>query len=112
MSPVVCEHLRAVKRGRSLIVVDRDRPVALLTPIRRLELVSEWLEAVDFVLLRAPVLSRAAEPLPMALGTLNAIHLSTALVWRERTGEALIMATHDLALGLAARSFGFAVIGL
>ena len=27
------EHLRAVKRGRSLTVLDRDRPVAVLAPV-------------------------------------------------------------------------------
>jgi prevent-host-death family protein len=27
------EHLRAVKRGRALTVVDRDRPVAVLSPV-------------------------------------------------------------------------------
>lgn len=73
--------------------------------------VAEWLEAVDLVLLRAPVLDRAAQPLPTPLGTLDAIHLATMLVWRERMGSALTVATHDTALAIAARSFGFEVIG-
>jgi predicted nucleic acid-binding protein len=73
--------------------------------------VNEWLEAIDLVLLRPAVLGRAGEPLPAPLGTLDAIHLSTALVWRDRVGKSLTVATHDAALGLAARSFGFAVIG-
>lgn len=29
----------------------------------------EWLEAVDLVLLRPPVLGRASEPMPMPIGT-------------------------------------------
>jgi len=72
---------------------------------------SEWLEAVDLVLLRQPVLARASEPLPTPLGTLDALHLATALVWRERTQQPLVMATHDRDLALAARSFGFEVLG-
>lgn len=74
--------------------------------------VSESLEAIDLVLLRAPVLSRAGDPLPTPLGTLDAIHLATALVWRDRMSQALVVATHDAALALAARSFGLDVLGV
>jgi len=77
-----------------------------------IRVVSEWLEAVDLVLLRPPVLSRAAEPMPVPLGTLDALHLASALVWRDRMGAAPVMATHDTALGLAARSFGLEVRGV
>lgn len=51
--------------------------------------VNDWLEAIDLVLLRPPVLSRASEPMPMPLGTLDAIHLATALIWRDRVGSLL-----------------------
>ncbi len=78
----------------------------------RMRVVTEWLEAIDLVLLRAPILSRASEPLPTLLGTLNALHLATALIWRDRIGSLPIMATHDTALGLAARAFGFEVRGI
>jgi hypothetical protein len=64
------------------------------------------------MLLRPPVLSRAGEPLPTPLGTLDAIHLASALTWRERMGALPMMATHDAALGLAARAFGFEVRGI
>jgi hypothetical protein len=49
--------------------------------------------------------------LPTALGTLDAIHLATALVWRDRQNVALTIATHDAALATAARAFGFDVVG-
>jgi predicted nucleic acid-binding protein len=74
--------------------------------------ISEWLEAVDLVLLRPPVLSRASEPMPMPLGTLDAVHLATALIWRDRMGALSTIATHDAALGSAARTFGFDVRGI
>lgn len=57
------------------------------------------------------VLARAAQPFPTSLGTLDAIHLSTALLWREQTGESLTLATHDAALALGARAFGIPVVG-
>jgi predicted nucleic acid-binding protein len=58
------------------------------------------------------VLDRAAQPMPTALGTLDAIHLATALLWRETRGEDLVMATHDAALALGAQAHGLTVIGV
>lgn len=78
---------------------------------RRRAVVSEWLETVDLVLLQRAILSRAAEPLPIPLGTLDALHLATALVWRERVQQDVVVATHDVFLAQAASSFGFEVLG-
>lgn len=109
---LVSSELIAVESART---IDRLRLQGALTveeaAVRR-RAVSDWLEAIDLVLLRPAVLSRASEPLPTALGTLDAIHLATALVWRERMGVVPTMATHDSALGLAARTFGFDVRGI
>ena len=58
------------------------------------------------------MLSRASDPLPTPLGTLDAMHLATALIWRDRMESVPIIATHDTALGLAARTFGFDVLGI
>ncbi len=79
---------------------------------RRREAVYRIVEALTVIEPTRPVLSRAAQPFPVVLGTLDAIHLATALLWRERSDADLVMATHDAALGLAARAVGFRVIGL
>ncbi len=79
---------------------------------RRREAVYRIVEALTLVEPTRPVLARAAQPLPVVLGTLDAIHLATALLWRERSTRDLVMATHDAALGLAARAVGFRVIGI
>jgi uncharacterized protein len=73
--------------------------------------VGDWLETIDLVRLQLPILARASEPFPAVLGTLDALHLATALVWRDRMGQSITLATHDARLGLAARSFGIDVIG-
>jgi len=94
--------------------IDRLRLQGSLTPDEaavRLRSVTDWLEAIDLVLLRPTVLSRASEPMPMPLGTLDAVHLATALIWRDRMGPLPSMATHDTALASAARAFGFEVLG-
>jgi predicted nucleic acid-binding protein len=69
------------------------------------------LESVDVVDVGRHVLRRASEPFPTPLGTLDAIHLSTAMSWRDVRGAELTMATHDKALATAARSVGLTVIG-
>lgn len=70
------------------------------------------LEGVEVVDISRPILRRASEPFPAPLGTLDAIHLSTAMSWRDAKGEVLTMATHDKALATAARSVGLEVIGV
>lgn len=109
---LVASELIAVEALRT---IDRLRLQGALSPddaASRRETAMEWLEAVDLVLLRRPILARASEPFPTPLGTLDALHLATALVWRDRKGQGLEMATHDRDLALAARSFGFDVRGV
>jgi len=109
---LVSSELLAVESART---IDRLRLQGALTVEEaavRLRTITDWLEAINLVLLRPPVLSRASEPLPTPLGTLDALHLATALIWRERMGNLPTMATHDSALGLAARTFGFEVRGI
>lgn len=109
---LVSSELIAVESARA---IDRLRNQGALTmneAVERTGLVNEWLEAVDLVLLRPPILSRATEPMPVSLGTLDAIHLATALIWRDRLGPLPQMVTHDAALGAAARAFGFDVRGI
>lgn len=50
--------------------------------------------------------------MPTELGTLDAIHLATALLWRDMVGAELTMATHDSALAIAAEAHGLPVVGV
>ncbi|MET0553835.1 MAG: type II toxin-antitoxin system VapC family toxin [Vicinamibacteria bacterium] len=108
---LVSSELLAVEALRTL---DRLRLQGLLTieeASARREIVTEWLEGIDLVLLQRPILARASEPFPTPLGTLDSLHLATALVWRDRTQASLVMATHDRDLALTSRSFGFEILG-
>jgi predicted nucleic acid-binding protein len=69
------------------------------------------IEGCEVVDVARTVLRRAAEPFPTPLGTLDAIHLATALAWRDAMAAPLVMATHDRALATAAQSMGMEVIG-
>ncbi len=72
----------------------------------------EWVECVDFVQLDSSLMSRASDSFPVSLATLDALHLATALAWREQYGAPLALWTHDRQLALAARSMGFEVEGI
>ena len=69
------------------------------------------LSRCDAIEITKAVLARASEPFHSSLGTLDAIHLATAVLHRERSAPDLVFATHDSALALAARSHGFEVFG-
>jgi predicted nucleic acid-binding protein len=78
---------------------------------RRREAVFQLMEYVELVDISNAVLERASQPFATELGTLDAIHLASALLWRETTGQDLVMATHNHALATAARSMGLRVAG-
>ncbi len=108
---LVSSELLAVECPRTIDRLRLQGALSLEEAVARRNAIAEWLEAVDLVLLQRPVLSRAGDPLPTPLGTLDAIHLATALLWREQTGLDPVVATHDAALALAARAFGLETLG-
>lgn len=104
----------ALAETECLRTLDRLRVRAGLSDTelaRRRDAVFRILESLEVVEVTATVLARAAQPLPTELGTLDAIHLATAVLWREHRGGDLVMATHDVALATAARASGFTVRG-
>ena len=109
---LVSSELLAVESLRTIDRLRLQGDLSVEEAASRRETVTEWLEAVDLVLLQRPILARASEPFPTPLGTLDALHLATALVWRDRMRQAVVMATHDRDLALAARSFGLDVRGV
>lgn len=98
-----------------LRTLDRLSLEGSLTPehiaVRR-ETIYRIMEAAEIVEPTGAVLRRASSPLPTPLGTLDAIHLATALLWAELRSQSPVMLTHDRALGTAARAFGLRVVGV
>ncbi len=74
--------------------------------------VMQVLGALTLLRIDPVVLDLAARPLPAPLGALDAIHLATALVWRDAEDPDLKFATNDRALGAAAHAFALEVLGL
>jgi predicted nucleic acid-binding protein len=103
---ITTECLRTLDRLRLRAALsDADvatRRAAILALIASLQIVE-----IDSV-----VLDRAAQPMPTVLGTLDAIHLATALLFKDQNRQNLVMTTHDAALALGAQAHGLAVLGV
>ena len=100
------ECLRTLDRLRLEALLDEKKLAAAR------EAVYSVVATFEIVEVTRSILTRASQPSPTALGTLDAIHLSSALSWRERTGRSLVMATHDDALATGARAHGLRAIGI
>ncbi len=81
-------------------------------------LVDKWavlarvFRSIAVVELGPQILSDAAQPRPLPLATLDALHLATAVAVRSRRSPELVFATHDRQLGRAAAAAGFEVVGI
>lgn len=76
--------------------------------------IADLLRRINVVALDDFVLEEAARPLSVVLGTLDAIHLASAVLHRasQRDDERpIVFATHDAQLARAARAMNFEVIG-
>ena len=105
----------ALIRTESLRTLDRLRLRANLADAevaKRRATVLAVIASLEVVDIREAVLDRAAQPMPTEVGTLDAIHLATALLWKEMRRVDLVMATHDEALALGAQAHGLPVVGV
>jgi hypothetical protein len=105
----------ALVTTESLRTLDRVRLRAALSDsemARRRSTILALIDSLELIEIDSLVLDRAAQPMPTELGTLDAIHLASSLLWQDATGEDLTMATHDRALGVAAQAHGLKVVGL
>lgn len=99
----------------SLRTLDRMRIRAGLSDIEvasRRATILNILDSLELIEIDATVLDRAAQPMPTELGTLDAIHLASALLWREAMQIDPILLTHDSALGIAAHAHGLKILGI
>ncbi|HVH77409.1 MAG TPA: PIN domain-containing protein [Stellaceae bacterium] len=70
------------------------------------------LDRVDLIELSESALSRALEPFPVALRTLDALHLATIDFVRRRSGEPVALASYDNRLLAAAQALGIPLAAL
>jgi uncharacterized protein len=105
----------ALVTTESLRTLDRVRLRVNLSDIevaRRRATILALIDSLELVEIDRSVLDRAAQPMPTELGTLDAIHLASALLWKDALGADPVMATHDKALALGAQAHGLKVVGI
>ena len=69
------------------------------------------MDSIEFIEIDQRILERVGSSFPLPLGTLDAIHLASALLWRESFNTRISFLTHDDELGKVARALGFEVFG-
>ena len=84
---ILTESLRTLDRLRLRANLSDEEVATRRATILRL------VASLELVELDEVVLERAAQPMPTELGTLDALHLATAVLWREASGADLVMAT-------------------
>lgn len=77
----------------------------------RVRLLTATIAAINIVSIQAPILRRAAEPFPTIVGTLDAIHIATALLAQEQLKKPLFFLTHDVRQGISAQAAGLQAEG-
>jgi predicted nucleic acid-binding protein len=100
------EARRAVERLRLTAALDDAAVVAAIATLARVE------RGIQHVALSRAVLRRASLPMGTVVKTLDALHLATALLLRERHRVELLFATHDQQQAAAAQALGFECIGI
>lgn len=93
---------RVIQRCRMQGGLDDE---GLITAMDRL---TQVLRGMFLVKLSDPVKKRSMEAFPVSVKTLNALHLSSALLLAEREPEtAVLVFSHDLGMNRCARALGF-----
>ena len=100
------EVLRAVDRARLRGALTDNEVADVVMRARAI------LDGLDLLQLSPSILNRAAQSFLTPLGTLDALHLATAVRLMESTGIELTFLTHDAELGTAARTMNFVVEGV
>jgi predicted nucleic acid-binding protein len=100
------EGLRTIDRFRLQNRIDDSEVAEKITEFKKI------LDCLGLITVKRTVLLRAAEPRSTLINTLDALHLASAYLWRERHRKEMIFLTHDSQLGIAAKAIGFTVEGV
>lgn len=97
---------RVIDRARLATQITDEEVVSLHEEARRV------MRSIEILALTEAILDRAAAAMPTTLGSLDAIHLATALQLAPSLDSPLVVATHDVQLARAAQASGLEVCGV
>lgn len=106
----VSSELIRVETLRTIERIRHEKRLSEETSVKRIELFYKFQEKMDLIPIHREVLNRACQPFPVVVGSLDALHLASAILYRERISQDLVFCTHDKALSAAARVVGFIVL--
>ena len=92
--------------------IDRLRVIGRLTDAQVPDMIqsaSRLVTSIEEIEIYPAVLRRAASPFASVVGTSDAIHISTALLWVSDKADPLVFVTHDVQQSVAARLAGLDV---
>ena len=69
----------------------------------------EAMSRIELLRLDEKILENAGGPFGLPLKTLDAIHLVTAIAWRDRISKEVTFLTHDVQLAAAAKAYHFPI---
>jgi predicted nucleic acid-binding protein len=104
-----------ITRLESLRTLDRLRLEGKLQDeevSEKMRLLGMVLESTGTIAINEAVLKAASQSFPTIIGSLDAIHLASALLCEQKIKGKLIILTHDVRLGIAAQAMGFQTRGL
>jgi len=107
----VSSSLLRVECARALQRMRFDKNISATQIWERSAAVQSIIEQIDLVAMDDEVLDRASGAFVAPLKSLDAIHLATAMMWRDHKRLGLAFATHDYTLARSARYAGFEVLG-
>jgi predicted nucleic acid-binding protein len=106
---VIASELMRVEVFRA---IDRLRVIGRLTDAQVPDMIasaSRLVTSIEEIAIYPAVLRRAASPFASVVSTLDAIHISTALLWMSDKADPLVFVTHDIQQSVAARLAGLDV---
>jgi predicted nucleic acid-binding protein len=96
---------------RTLDRYQKSREITRAELPRSYTALHEAMSRTELLKIDGNILERAGGQFGLPLKTLDAIHLVTAVAWRERINEEVTFVTHDEQLAAAARAYDFPLLG-
>ena len=110
----ICSPLMTVECHRTLDRYWREDRLSNAGLIAKRAETNAIMKRMSIVWITDRVLDAASQPMPAIVGTLDALHLASAILYRASQPDderPILFATHDKQLAAAARALHFEVIG-
>ncbi|HPB80717.1 MAG TPA: PIN domain-containing protein [Spirochaetota bacterium] len=95
-------------------VIDRYRLENILTDSQvasAKDFLKKIIEGIYIIGINESIKARAADTFPTIIGTLDAIHVSTAIVWQEyENNEEMTIVSHDRQMNICVKALGYHII--